>query len=83
MKELSRFYFLLYCSLDATTDYGSLGRLVNESRYFLNLRTKQLNIDGKPRLCLFALKSISPNEKIRYFYGDESVSWQADVSFVV
>ena len=83
MKELSRFCFLFCCSLDATTDDGSLGRLVNDSRHFRNLRIKQLNNVDKSRLCLFALKSISPNEEIRYFYGDESISWHADVSFIV
>ena len=50
MEELSRFYFMFYCSLDATRDDGSLGRLVNDSRYFPNSRIKQLNIDDKPRL---------------------------------
>ena len=83
MEELYRFYFLFYCSLDATTDDGSLRRSVNDARYFPNSRIKQVNIDDKPRLCLFVLKDISWNEEIRYFYGDDNVPLHADVSLIV
>ena len=83
MEELYRFYFQFYCSLDATTDDGSLRRSVNDARYFPNSRIKQVNIDDKPKLCLFVLKDISWNEEIRYFYGDDSVPLHAGVSLIV
>lgn len=40
-----------------------------------------MEIDGSPRLCLFALKNIAPGEEIRYFYGNDGLPWHADVSF--
>lgn len=73
--------FLFFSSLDATKDDGSLARLVNDSKYFPNSKHKQMEIDGSPRLCLFALKNIAPGEEIRYFYGDDGLPWHAGVSF--
>ena len=67
-------------SLDATKDDGSLGRLVNDSKYFPNAKVKLLNVDNVPRLCLFTLKTISSGEEIRYFYGEDNLPWHADVS---
>ena len=69
-----------FSSLDATKDDGSFGRLVNDSKYFPNSKIKQMEIDGSPRLYLFALKNIVPGEEIRYFYGDDDLPWHADVS---
>ena len=73
--------FAFFSSLDTTKDARSLGRLVNDSKYFLNPKIKQMEIDGSPRLSLLALKNIAPEEEIRYFYGDEELPWHADVSF--
>ncbi|XP_066913272.1 uncharacterized protein [Clytia hemisphaerica] len=57
-----------YC-LDATEDNGSLCRFVNDSKLNPNAVMKKIEIDGVPRLCLFALRDISFGEEIRYSYG--------------
>ena len=65
--------FAFFSSLDATKDDRFLGRLVNDFKYFPNSKIKKMEIDGSPRLSLFALKNIAPGEEIRYFYGDEEL----------
>ena len=52
-------------------DDGSLGRLVNDSRYFPNAVMKNTH----KHLCLFALKNIKANEEILYWYGEEDLPW--------
>ncbi len=37
---------------------------------------KTITVDGKPHLCLFALKDISPGEEIMYNYGDSDWPWR-------
>lgn len=37
---------------------------------------KKLEIDGKPRLCLFALKDISIGEQLVYDYGVADLPWR-------
>ena len=52
-------------------DDGSLGRLVNDSRYFPNAVMKNIH----NHLCLFALKNIKADEEILYWYGEEDLPW--------
>ncbi|KAK7792758.1 hypothetical protein R5R35_007075 [Gryllus longicercus] len=59
-----------YC-VDATSESGRLGRLVNHSRNG-NLQTKTLEIKSRPRLVLIAREDISPGEEVTYDYGDRS-----------
>lgn len=40
---------------------------------------KTIKVDGKPHLCLFALKDISPGEEITYNYGDSHWPWRCKV----
>ncbi|XP_038212873.1 histone-lysine N-methyltransferase PR-Set7 [Zerene cesonia] len=67
------YYFRLqdqqYC-IDATSESGRLGRLVNHSRNG-NLSTKAVWVD-RPRLVLLAAQDISPGEELTYDYGDRS-----------
>uniref|UniRef100_A0A3Q4HZF5 SET domain-containing protein n=1 Tax=Neolamprologus brichardi TaxID=32507 RepID=A0A3Q4HZF5_NEOBR len=57
------------CSVDASKEDKTLGRLVNDDHISPNCEMKKI---GKPHLCLFALKKISPGEEITYNYGQSS-----------
>ncbi|XP_048857920.1 histone-lysine N-methyltransferase SETD5-like isoform X10 [Brienomyrus brachyistius] len=75
------FYFngKLFC-IDAARDDGSLGRLVNDDHVSPNSKMKKITISGKPHLCLFATRSISPGEEITYNYGDSDWPWRCKVA---
>ena len=40
-----------------------------------------MEIDSSPRLCLFALKHITPGEETGYFYGNDDLPWHAEICF--
>ncbi|XP_078100325.1 uncharacterized protein LOC144513205 isoform X3 [Sander vitreus] len=65
----------LWC-VDAATENGSLGRLVNDDHINPNAKMKYLTVQGKPHLCLFAVRDISPGEEITYNYGDSDWPWR-------
>ncbi|KAL6472038.1 hypothetical protein MHYP_G00206880 [Metynnis hypsauchen] len=54
----------------------SLGRLVNDDHVRPNSKMKTITVAGKPHLCLFATRSISPGEEITYNYGDSEWPWR-------
>lgn len=60
-----------YC-IDATSESGRLGRLVNHSRLSPNLQTKVISFKDKPRLILVARTEISSGSELLYDYGDRS-----------
>lgn len=60
-----------YC-IDATSESGRYGRLVNHSRITPNCVTKVVMVSEVPRLILVAKHSISPGEELLYDYGDRS-----------
>lgn len=60
-----------YC-IDATTESGRYGRLVNHSRVSPNCVTKVVMVSEVPRLILVAKHAISPGEELLYDYGDRS-----------
>ncbi|CAL8270436.1 unnamed protein product [Arctogadus glacialis] len=62
--------------VDAAKEDGSLGRLVNDNHVNPNSEMKIIRLDGKPHLCLFATKDISPGEEITYNYGDSHWPWR-------
>uniref|UniRef100_A0A8C6S5J6 SET domain-containing protein n=1 Tax=Neogobius melanostomus TaxID=47308 RepID=A0A8C6S5J6_9GOBI len=71
----------LVCSVDAAKEDNTYGRLVNDDcniRFCLPCQNtmKCLNVDGKPHLCLFATKDISPGEEITYDYGPNDWPWR-------
>ena len=59
-------------SIDATTESGRYGWLVNHSSKSPNLLTKVVMVNEVPRLILVAKHAISPGEEILYDYGDRS-----------
>ena len=59
-------------SIDATTESGRYGRLVNHSRVSPNCVTKVVMVSEVPRLILVAKHAISPGEELLYDYGDRS-----------
>jgi len=60
-----------YC-IDATSESGRYGRLVNHSRITPNCVTKVVMVSEVPRLILVAKNSIVPGEELLYDYGDRS-----------
>jgi histone-lysine N-methyltransferase SETD8 len=60
-----------FFSIDATTESGKLGRLVNHSRNG-NLQTKTVMVEKKPHLVLIAKDKIEPGVEVTYDYGDRS-----------
>ncbi|XP_059184652.1 histone-lysine N-methyltransferase SETD5-like [Centropristis striata] len=70
-----RFNGKLWC-VDAAKEDGSLGRLVNDDHLNPNAKMKYLTVEGKPHLCLFATRDISPGEEITYNYGESDWPWR-------
>ncbi|KAI4797406.1 hypothetical protein KUCAC02_025135 [Chaenocephalus aceratus] len=66
--------------VDAAKEDNSLGRLVNDDHVNPNCKMKLIKVDGKPHLCLFALKDISPGEEIAYDYSDSDWPWRCKIS---
>lgn len=56
-----------------------MGRLVNDDAVNPNSQMKVTRVDGRPHLCLFALKDIGPGEEITYNYGDSDWPWRSKV----
>ncbi|XP_062291642.1 uncharacterized protein LOC133996101 isoform X2 [Scomber scombrus] len=65
--------------IDASIEDRTLGRLVNDDHISPNCEMKKIVCEGKPHLCLFAVKKISPGEEITYKYGDSSYPWRSRV----
>ena len=63
---------LINFSIDATTETGRLGRLVNHSRLQPNCCTKVVMVDKVPRLVLIAKTDIEAGTELLYDYGDRS-----------
>ncbi|XP_053279918.1 uncharacterized protein LOC128441835 [Pleuronectes platessa] len=74
-----RFSGKLWC-VDAAKEDGSLGRLVNDDHISPNAKMKYLNVQGKPHLCLFAIRDIVAGEEITYNYGDSDWPWRSKKS---
>ncbi|XP_059371080.1 uncharacterized protein LOC132108389 [Carassius carassius] len=62
--------------VDAAREDGSLGRLVNDDHKHPNCKMKRVITEGKPHLCLFALKDIYEGEEITYDYGGTDWPWR-------
>ncbi|XP_047200190.1 uncharacterized protein LOC118124568 [Hippoglossus stenolepis] len=63
--------------IDASREYRSLGRLVNDDHVNPNCEMKNIVCGGKPHMCLFAVRQISPGEEITYNYGDYPYPWRS------
>eukprot|EP00092_Neocalanus_flemingeri_P105542 GFUD01135305.1.p1 GENE.GFUD01135305.1~~GFUD01135305.1.p1 ORF type:complete len:294 (-),score=66.30 GFUD01135305.1:229-1110(-) len=60
-----------YC-VDATSESGRFGRLLNHSRIHPNCRTKVVMMDDTPRLILVAKQDIFAGTELLFDYGDRS-----------
>lgn len=75
-------YMFCYLSIDAAREDGSLGRLVNDDHVSPNSKMRTITVNGKPHLCLFAIKDIKPGEEITYNYGDSDWPWRVKVHII-
>ena len=54
-----------------------IARMVNDSPSSkANCKIKMIEIDGIPRLCLFAIRDIAQNEELRYNYDAPHLPWR-------
>ena len=68
--------FFFFSSIDATNS-SRLGKYVNDSnKANSNAKMRQIEVDGFPRLCLFALKDIKAGTELRYDYEATGVWWR-------
>lgn len=65
--------YILSLSVDATSESGRMGRLINHSRNG-NCHTKLHDINGIPHLILVASRDIDKGEELLYDYGDRRKS---------
>ncbi|KAL1246784.1 hypothetical protein QQF64_034846 [Cirrhinus molitorella] len=64
--------------IDGALEDGSFGRLVNDEHKAPNCRMKLIKAEGKPHLCLFALKEITAGSEITYDYGGKEWPWRKE-----
>ena len=58
--------------VDATTESGHLGRLINHSRSHPNLHPKVILMHRTPKIFFYAKRMIKKNEELLYDYGDRN-----------
>lgn len=54
---------------------------MNDDHISPNCEMRKIVSQGKPHLCLFAVKEISPGNEITYNYGDAVYPWRLKVGF--
>ncbi|XP_057297310.1 histone-lysine N-methyltransferase set-1-like [Hydractinia symbiolongicarpus] len=70
-------------SIDATNS-DCLARLVNDSPFNKsNCKMEVVEVDGRPHLCLFSIREISPYEELRYDYGVGGLEWRKVGTFII
>ncbi|KAJ4923308.1 hypothetical protein JOQ06_016430 [Pogonophryne albipinna] len=69
-------FFSDTCSIDASSEDGSMGRLVNDDPK-PNGKMKKMKVDGVPQLCIFAVKDIMEGQEITYDYGGVDLPWRS------
>lgn len=65
--------------IDGSLEDGSFGRLVNDEHKAPNCRMKLIEAEGKPHICLFALKEITAGTGITYDYGGKDWPWRKEI----
>lgn len=53
---------------------------MNDDHISPNCEMRKVVCEGKPHLCLFALKKIFAGDEITYIYGGSSYPWRSTVS---
>lgn len=71
------------CSVDASKNDKTLGRLVNDDHISPNCEMKKIVYEGKPHLCLFAVEEIPQGKEITYNYGSSYYSWRPKVFYII
>ena len=74
---------MLYCSVDASSSERKAKYINDEWQSPANAGVEKLLIDNKPRLGVFAKRSIQVGEEIRYNYGNIDAPWRKNVSKVM
>ncbi|XP_034027942.1 uncharacterized protein LOC117512090 [Thalassophryne amazonica] len=69
-----------YWCIDASKEDGTFGRLVNDDHRNPNCKLRKIIYEGKPHVCLFALKKIYPGDEITFDYGESSYPWRSNNS---
>ncbi|XP_041867493.1 histone-lysine N-methyltransferase set-1-like [Melanotaenia boesemani] len=67
--------------IDASLEDQSLGSLVNDEHKTPNCKMRQIQVDGMPHLCLFAIRDILPGEEITCNYGESDWPWRKQLQF--
>lgn len=70
---------MFLCSIDASEEDSSLGRLVNDDHKRHNLKMKAIQANDEPHLCLFATRDIVVGKELTYSYGDSDWPWTTQV----
>ncbi|XP_070408977.1 uncharacterized protein [Nothobranchius furzeri] len=63
--------------IDASREDDSLGRLVTDDHKYPNCKMKELAVQDKPHLCLFAIDNIQAESEITHDYGESMWPWRA------
>ncbi len=71
--------YTFFCSMDASEEDGSLGRLVNDDHKKPNCKFKIKAVNNHPHLCLFAIADILPGQELTYNYGTSDWPWRTQV----
>eukprot|EP00795_Rhopilema_esculentum_P009908 gene9908-18508_t len=67
--------WVFWWGVDATEPSGRLGRLVNDSKLG-NCKMQKVMVGQVPHLCLFATRTITQGEELRYDYGLDDLPWR-------
>ena len=74
-------YFLHTLGSVHATECDGMGRMVNDATYpHCNCKVMVFRgcVDGKTRLCLFAIKTIEINCELRFDYGVTDLPWRKE-----
>lgn len=56
--------------IDASEENGTLGRLINHSKRYANLKSYLVTVHGLRKLIFVAIRKIKPGDQLFYDYGD-------------
>ena len=65
---------MYFCSVDATKEDNTLGRLINHSRTKPNIRSLIIDVDNTPHIIFYSMRDIKQGEELLYDYGDRSTA---------